>query len=164
MAGFFKSKSNGRKSRRSNNNQGRVNTSSGGFMNNNDLGKLLIRLCVGGLMLFHGVYKLIHGYGFIAGKLKAAHLPVWLVAGVPVGEVFAPLLIVLGIYTRPAALVEAFLMGVAVWLVHMGQLTALDQHGGYALELQAFYFFGSIAIFFLGAGRYSISRGTGKWN
>jgi putative oxidoreductase len=115
-------------------------------------------------MLFHGVYKLIHGYGFIAARLQAAHLPTWLVAGVPMGEVVAPLLIVLGLYTRPAALVEAFLMGMAVWLVHMGQLTAFDQHGGYALELQAFYFFDAIAIFFFGAGRYSISRGIGSWN
>jgi len=162
MAGFFKS--GGKKKSKGGNNRGRVNTSSGGFMNNNDLGKLLIRLCVGGLMLFHGVHKLIHGYGFIAGKLNAAHLPAWLVAGVPMGEVVAPLLIVLGLYTRPAALVEAVLMGMAVWLVHMGQLTSLDQHGGYALELQAFYFFGSIAIFFLGAGRYSVTKGMGPWN
>jgi putative oxidoreductase len=160
MAGFFNSK--GKKKR--GDNRGKVNTSSGGFMNNNDLGKLLIRLCVGGLMLFHGVHKLIHGYGFIAGKLKAAHLPELLVAGVPIGEVVAPLLIVLGIFTRPAALVEAVLMGMAVWLVHMGQLTALTEQGGYALELQAFYFVGSIAIFFLGAGRYSVSKGIGQWN
>jgi len=55
-------------------------------------------------------------------------------------------------------------MGMAVWLVHMGQLASLTEHGGYALELQAFYFFGSIAIFFLGAGRYSISKGDEKWN
>lgn len=162
MAGFFKS--GGKKKSKGGNNRGRVNTSSGGFMNNNDLGKLLIRLCVGGLMLFHGVHKLIHGYGFIAGKLNAAHLPAWLVAGVPMGEVVAPLLIVLGLYTRPAALVEAVLMGMAVWLVHMGQLTSLTDQGGYALELQAFYFFGSIAIFFLGAGRYSVTKGTGPWN
>jgi putative oxidoreductase len=158
------SKSGGKKKSKSGGYRGKGNTSSGGFMNNNDLGKLLIRLCVGGLMLFHGVHKMIHGYGFIAGKLKAAGLPAWLVAGVPMGEVVAPLLIVLGLYTRPAALVEAFLMGMAVWLVHMGQLTALDQHGGYALELQAFYFFGAIAIFFLGAGRYSVTKGMGQWN
>ena len=159
---FFKS--GGKKKSKGGNNRGKVNTSSGGFMNNNDLGKLLIRLCVGGLMLFHGVHKLIHGHAFIASKLQAAHLPTWLVAGVPIGEVFAPLLIVLGIYTRPAALVEAFLMGMAVWLVHTGQLTALNEQGGYALELQTFYFFGSIALFFLGAGRYSVSRGVGQWN
>ncbi|HWQ26533.1 MAG TPA: DoxX family protein [Chlorobaculum sp.] len=137
---------------------------SGGFMNNNDLGKLLLRLCVGGLMMFHGVYKLIHGYGFIAAKLKSAGLPELLVAGVPIGEVVAPLLIVLGFFTRPAALIEAFLMAMAVWLVHMGQLTSFNNQGGYALELQAFYFFGSLAVFFFGAGRYSVSRGVGQWN
>lgn len=134
-------------------------------MKNDDLGKLLLRLCVGGLMLFHGIHKLIHGYGFIAEKLKAEGLPVLLVVGVPVGEVFAPLLILLGIYTRPAALVEAFLMAMAVWLVHMGQLVSISgSTGGYALELQAFYFFGSIAVALLGAGRYSLSRGLGQWN
>ncbi|NTU58819.1 MAG: DoxX family protein [Chlorobiaceae bacterium] len=133
-------------------------------MNNNDLGKLLLRLCVGGLMMFHGVHKLIHGYGFIGAKLKAAGLPELLVAGVPIGEVVAPMLIVLGLYTRPAALIEAVLMAMAVWLVHMGQLTALTEQGGYALELQAFYFLGSLAVFFLGAGRYSMSRGVGQWN
>lgn len=133
-------------------------------MNNNDLGKLLLRLCVGGLMLFHGVHKLIHGYGIIPAKLSAAGLPPLLIVGVPIGEVVAPLFVLLGIYTRPAALIEAFLMGMAVWLVHMGQLTTISANGGYALELQAFYFFGSLAIFFLGAGRYSISKGIGQWN
>ena len=115
-------------------------------------------------MMFHGVHKLIRGYGFIAAKLKSAGLPELLVAGVPIGEVVAPLLIVLGLFTRPAALIEAFLMAMAVWMVHMGQLTAFNDQGGYALELQAFYFFGSLAVFFFGAGRYSVSRGVGQWN
>jgi len=132
-------------------------------MRNDDLGKLILRLCVGGLMLFHGVHKLIYGYSFIISKLKAAGLPWLLVLGVPIGEVIAPLLIVLGLYTRPAALVQAFLMGVAVWLVHMGQIASLGSHGGYALELQAFYFFGALAVAFLGAGRFGIAK-PGKWN
>jgi putative oxidoreductase len=133
-------------------------------MSDDDFGKLLIRLCVGGLMMFHGISKLIHGYGFIVSKLRAAGLPEFLVAGVPIGEVVAPLLILLGLYTRPAALVEAILMAMAVWLVHMGQLTSVNATGGYALELQAFYFFGSLAVFFFGAGKYSLSRGQGPWN
>lgn len=133
-------------------------------MKDEDFGKLLLRLCVGGLMLFHGVSKLIHGHAFIVARLRAAGLPELLVAGVPIGEVFAPLLIVLGLFTRPAALIEAVLMAMAVWLVHMGQLTAVSGTGGYALELQAFYFFGSLALFFFGAGRYSVSRGQGKWD
>jgi putative oxidoreductase len=159
MAGFFRKKDN-----RKNGHRGRVTDFSGGFMNSNDIGKLLLRLCVGGLMLFHGVHKLIHGYGIIPSKLSLAGLPPLLVAGVPIGEVVAPLFILLGFYTKPAALVEAFLMAMAVWLVHMGQLTALSEHGGYALELQAFYFLGSIAVFFLGSGRYSLSKGMGRWD
>jgi putative oxidoreductase len=133
-------------------------------MNNSDLGKLLLRLPVGGLMMFHGIYKLIHGYGFIVTKLEHAGLPAILVAGVPLGEVVAPLLIVLGLYTRPAALVEAFSMLMALYLVHMGDLFSLNSQGGYALELQALYLFGAIAVSFLGAGKYSVSRGIGKWN
>ena len=154
MGAFFRKNQRGRKS----------GFKGGGYMRDDDFGKLLLRLCVGGLMLFHGVGKLIHGHAFIVAKLKAAGLPELLVAAVPIGEVVAPLLIVLGLFTRPAALIEAFLMAMAVWLVHMGQLTAISQTGGYALELQAFYFFGSLAVFFLGAGKYSFSKGAGKWN
>lgn len=134
------------------------------LVSNNDLGKLLIRLSVGGLMLFHGVNKLQHGYGFVEQMLLKAHLPGYLSHGILLGELLAPLFIVLGIFTRPAALIEAFVMVMAVYLVHTGQLYSLGDHGAYALEVQAFYLFGSLAIFFFGAGRYSFSRGGGFWN
>lgn len=137
---------------------------SAGLLKDDDFAKLLIRLAVGGLMLFHGIGKLIHGHGFIVAKLKAAGLPELLVAGVPVGEVLAPLLILFGIFTRPAALIVAFTMGMAVWLVHMDDLLSIGAQGGYALELQAFYFLGALAVFFQGAGKYSISKGSGGWN
>ena len=42
------------------------------FLRNNDLGLLLLRVSVGGLMLFHGVHKLIYGVGFIGGVLPDA--------------------------------------------------------------------------------------------
>ncbi|CAA6806270.1 MAG: Unknown protein, partial [uncultured Sulfurovum sp.] len=35
------------------------------FFNNDDLGKLILRLMIGGLMLFHGISKLQNGVGFI---------------------------------------------------------------------------------------------------
>lgn len=144
---------------------GRGHVSQGGrFMKSDDLGKLILRFAVGGLMLFHGIHKLVHGHDFIVARLKAAGLPEFLVAGVPIGEVVAPLLVVLGLFTRPAAFIEAMLIVVAVWLVHMGDIASIGQTGGYALELQAFYFFGSLAVVFLGAGRYSLSGGQGRWN
>lgn len=134
------------------------------IIQNNDLGKLLLRFSVGGLMLFHGIHKLESGLGFIEKSLVEAGLPAFLSYGVLVGEILAPLLVVLGILSRPAALLEAFVMVMAVYLVHADELFSLTQHGGHALELQFLYLFGSLAIVFLGSGKYSVSRGRGLWD
>ena len=133
------------------------------LVNNADLGKLLLRLSVGGLMLFHGIDKLQNGYGFVEKMVARADLPALLAHGVLVGEVLAPILILLGLYTRLAALAEATVMVMAIWLVHPGDLFKLGDHGAHALELQALYLFGSLAIFFLGAGRYGFAEGGGLW-
>lgn len=73
-----------------------------------DAGKLALRLTFGGLMLFHGVAKIQHGVGWIAGALQEQGLPAFIAYGVFVGEILAPILIILGLFTRPAALVYAF--------------------------------------------------------
>lgn len=131
----------------------------------NDVGKLLLRLVVGGLMLFHGVSKLRHGVAWMAGPLGAHHLPAALAYGVYVAEVVAPVLLILGIFTRPAGLVIAFEMVMAMYLVMDGRTFTLDkQTGALASELQFFYLVGAIAIFFLGSGRYALSKGKGRWD
>ncbi|ABL64993.1 DoxX family protein [Chlorobium phaeobacteroides] len=132
------------------------------FFNNSDLGKLFLRLPVGGLMLFHGVNKLQHGYVFVEKMLIKSGLPGYLSHGILAGELLAPILILLGMYVRVAAILEATVMVMAIYLVHRGELMSLGEHGAYALELQAFYLFGSLAILFLGAGRYSVQKGR-KW-
>ncbi|MEI7934078.1 MAG: DoxX family protein [Chlorobiaceae bacterium] len=134
------------------------------FVNNSDLGKLLLRVSVGTLLLFHGVNKIQNGYGFVESVLLKARLPGYLSHGILVGELLAPLLMVAGLYTRPAALVQTFVMVMAIFLVHSRELFSVSEHGGYALELQALYLFGSLAVFFFGAGRFSFSRGGGLWN
>ena len=55
-----------------------------------DFGKLLLRLAVGGLMLFHGMHKLIGGVDGISGMLVAKGLPGFIAYGVLIGEVVAP--------------------------------------------------------------------------
>ena len=42
---------------------------------NQDLSLLILRITIGGLMLFHGVAKLIHGVKGIQGMLVAKGLP-----------------------------------------------------------------------------------------
>lgn len=124
-------------------------------------GVLLLRLTVAGLMLFHGVAKLRHGLAPIESMLAAAGLPPWIAYGVIVGEVIAPILILAGVLVRPAALVIAVNMVVAVALAHPSQLFTIGRTGGYGLELQAFYLFGALAIAMLvdgGSGRRAGGR------
>ena len=127
-------------------------------MDNADLGKLILRLTLGGLMLFHGIAKLLNGTGFIEGELASHGLPTVLAYGVYIGEVLAPLMVILGYQTRIGALLIIFNMLVAIALVHGHQLLALGSNGGWALELQGFFLFTAIAVIFLGPGRYKLKN------
>jgi putative oxidoreductase len=129
-----------------------------------DTGKLVLRAALAILLLFHGISKLIGGVGFITGMLAKAGLPPAVGYLVYIGEVVAPLLILFGFWTRAAALVVVINMIVAFLLVHAGQFLTMSQTGGWALELQGFYFASALAVALLGAGRYSLGGITGKWN
>lgn len=129
-----------------------------------DLGKLVIRSALAILVLLHGISKLTGGIDGIAGMVTNAGLPAVFAYGVYVGEVLAPLLVLIGLWTRAAAAVMAVNMVVAVMLVHMPELAQLNKQGGWALELQGMFLFGAIAVALLGAGRYSVGGINGKWN
>ncbi|PDO85397.1 DoxX family protein [Kosakonia sacchari] len=122
-----------------------------------DFGRLLLRLMVGGLMLFHGLHKLIGGIDGIAGMLAAKGLPGFIAYGVLIGEVMCPILLILGVLTRPAALVLAFTMVVAWLLVGVGKTGSLDATGAWAIESMVYYFIAALVIAFIGAGRYSVA-------
>jgi putative oxidoreductase len=129
-----------------------------------DFGKLILRLALGGLMLLHGIGKISSGAASILGRMENIGLPPGLGYLVYVGEVLAPLLLIVGLWTRPAALIVAINMVVAVALVHSDQLLTLGNSGGWALELQGMYFFAAIAVALLGAGRFSLGGGNGRFN
>ncbi len=122
------------------------------------IGKLILRLMLGGLMLFHGLNKVMHGVGFIQGLVVAQGLPEILAYGVYVGEIFAPLLLILGWKSRVWAGVIAFNMAVAIYLTQMSAFLKLGTHGAWALEVPMFYLLSALAIAFLGSGKYAIAR------
>ncbi len=128
----------------------------------NDLGRLALRICVGGLMAFHGVSKVVHGVAWLPPVLNQHGLPGFIAYGIYLAEVVAPVLIILGWQTRAAALVIAFDMIMAVWLAHSNDIFGVHPGGGWGIEIEAFYFLAAVALAFLGAGRFSISRGSGK--
>lgn len=132
------------------------------MLSHEDFGKLLLRLAVGGLMLFHGLHKLIGGVDGISAMLAAKGLPGFIAYGVLVGEVVAPILLILGILTRPAALVLAFTMIVAWLMVGLGETAALEKTGAWAIESLVYFFVAALAIAFMGAGKYALG-GHSAW-
>lgn len=133
-------------------------------MNTEDTGKLVLRVALGLLILLHGIFKLQHGVGAIAGMLTGHGLPGVFAYGVYVGEVVAPALMIAGFYTRVAALVVAINMIVALALAHANELFALNAMGGSAIELQAMFLFAAVAVALLGAGRFSVGGLHGRFN
>jgi putative oxidoreductase len=129
-----------------------------------DAGKLILRVVLGSLLLFHGMSKLVGGIGFVSGMLAKAGLPGALGYLVYVGEVAAPVLILLGVYTRLAGLVVVINMIVAVLLVHTRQFFTVNDTGGWALELQGMYLAAGLVLALMGAGRYSIGGRAGLFN
>lgn len=118
-----------------------------------DAGFFILRWAVAGLMLLHGISKLLQGVAPIEGMLAGMGLPTFIAYGVLIGELAAPLLVMANIFVVPAALVMAFNMVVAVALAHSAQIFTLGKNGGWALELQGLYFFGSVAIALLAPPR-----------
>jgi putative oxidoreductase len=128
------------------------------LMYNDALGKLILRLTLGGLMLLHGIAK-INKPGtvdYIGNVLSDVGFPSALAYGVYVGEIIAPLMVILGVYCRIGGLVIVVNMIFAILLMHSGDIFSLTKHGGWAIELQAFYLLCGAAVMFLGSGRHAV--------
>ena len=127
-----------------------------------DLGKLALRLGLGGLVLFHGVYKLLNGLDPVKSLLASYNMSETLAYGIYLGELIAPLLIILGLFSRLGGLLIAANMVAAVLLAGLANLLVISPGGGYALEMEVMYFAAALAVTLFGAGRFSI--GGGRWN
>ena len=126
-----------------------------------DFGRLLLRLGVGGLMLFHGVHKLLTGLDGVKTLLASHHLPEMLAYIAYFGEIVGPLLIIFGLFARTGAFLVAFEVAVLAALGGVAQLIAVTPDGSYALEVEALYLTGALAILLFGPGR--IAPGKGRW-
>jgi putative oxidoreductase len=97
---------------------------------NESVGKLILRLTLGILILLHGIAKLTGGVGGLSGMVTAAGLPAFVTYGVYVGEVIAPILVILGWYSRIGAAVIAINMIFAIALAHGAELVSLGRRAG----------------------------------
>lgn len=123
-----------------------------------DVGKLVLRLALGVLILLHGIAKLSNGIAPIEGMVASAGMPPFIAYGVYAGEILAPLLLIAGFYARVGAGLIAINMVAAIALAHAGEIASLGQTGGWALELQGMFLFTAIALLLMGPGRFGVNR------
>ncbi len=123
-----------------------------------DLGKLILRLTLGILVLLHGVAKIKSGVGFLMPMVQGIGLPPWVAYGVFLGEVLGPVMIIIGMFSRTGAFLIFANMLFAVVLVHRPELFTMGKQAGYALELQAMYLFSALALVFMSPGQYAMTK------
>jgi len=126
-------------------------------------GKLVLRLTVGILLLIHGIAKVGSGVDWLDGMLMNAGLPVFLKWGAYVGEVVAPLLVIFGVYARVGGALIIVQILFAIGLAHPASDFITINRGSWALETQAFFLFGGLAIALFGSGRFGLNIGK-CWN
>lgn len=129
-------------------------------------GSLALRVPIGIIFAAHGAQKLFgwfggHGLEGTAGWMESIGLaPGMLMAFLAgAGEFFGGVLLILGLLTRPAALVTAFTMVVAIFVVHFEHGLFLANNGyEFGLALLA----ASVALFFYGGGKFSADGALSK--
>lgn len=126
-----------------------------------DVGALILRLTVGGLMLFHGIHKIAYGVDGLMEMTRSAGLPGFLVYGVYVGEVVAPCLLIVGLLTRLGAAVIIVDMLAALFIAHIPNQdlqSVVESSGAWAIEPLAFFLLTSVAILVIGPGRLAVDQ------
>jgi putative oxidoreductase len=127
-----------------------------------DIGKLVLRISVGGLLLLHGINKLLNGIDGIKAAVGSHGVPDALAYGVYLGEIIGPVLVILGLFARVGGALIVINMLAAIGIAHMSEIAHINQFGGYQLELESLFLFGGLSVALLGAGRLSV--GGGQFN
>lgn len=121
-------------------------------------GLLVLRLWLGlSMLILHGWTKFT-GFSEMAGKFPD---PIGLGSSTSLAltvfaEVVCALLVVIGLFTRAAALTQTILMTVAFFIVHKGALS-----GPGSGELAFIYLAGFVTLLLAGAGRFSLDAKLG---
>jgi putative oxidoreductase len=128
------------------------------------LGLLALRVALAVIFFYHGYPKLAHGSGEMRQFFILHGFPGYFLIVSGVLEVFGSILLVIGLFVRPAALLLAIEMGLAIWKVHSG-------HGIFGVrdyELALALCAANFALMTVGAGAISLDHlllgegGTGR--
>ena len=117
------------------------------------LGFLLLRLCVGIMLIHHGYEKLANIENFADAFVRPLHLPfpIFLSYIAAFSEIVGSWMLIIGILTRFGAL--AILGTISVAIYHA---IAINGFNIYLLELLALYWGGAACILLNGGGKFSL--------
>ncbi len=115
---------------------------------------LILRLALALIFIYHGYPKLVHTNEGMREFFMLHGLPEYFVSLAGILECFGSLLLFVGLFTRPAALLLTGEMIVAIWKVH-------SAHGAMAVKEYEFPLTVAVACFALatvGAGALSVDH------
>ncbi|MBU2526835.1 MAG: DoxX family protein [Bacteroidetes bacterium] len=112
----------------------------------------LLRISFSAMLMTHGYGKLtrlISGDFQFANPIGIGELPTLVLA--ILAEFVAPIFIIVGYKTKWATVLPMFTMLTAALIVHLSDPFARKEHG-------LLFFFGFLAVYAFGAGRFSIDK------
>ena len=121
------------------------------------LALLVMRIALGTIMTVHGYHKVFGGLHTFAHGVGSMGLPSWLGYVSAFTELLGGLLLLIGFFTRPAAVAICINLCVAIWKVHLhnGLLGSADRPG-YEFPMAAAVI--AFALIFFGAGPISLDH------
>ena len=132
------------------------------FWTNQEVGLLILRLAFSITFCMHGFHKLTHGAGDGYQALVDGGIPGQFMYFAYISEVVAPILILLGIFTR-ISIITVIVTMVTIFYVLPFPI-GLGEHGELNIEVHIFYTLVPLALFFTGPGRYRLRQNrSGNW-
>ena len=123
-------------------------------LHNPDLGILFIRLGLAAAFMHAGWLKLMD-MNMVIGRFAQAGIPAVLAYLVTYVELIGGFFLLLGVFSRYAAILLAIILVVAIFLVHWSHGFGM-QNGGY--EYPLVLLLSALAITVMGEGAYSVKR------
>ena len=134
------------------------------FWTDADVGALVLRVTTGVLLFFHGWHKVLAGVENQMQLLVDHGIPGFFMYFGYISEVVAPVLIVLGIFTRISILTIVVTMIVVFYVAPFPLWALHERTGAWVIEVQLFFFLIPVAMFFIGPGRFRVWRSkSGNW-
>lgn len=121
-----------------------------------ELAKFILRVGFAVLFLLHGLHKMQTGVDFVGSKFVEFGLSASFAYLAYIAEVVAPILMILGIFTRLAAFFAASGAVVIMILMHFNDFFSLTNVGAWSVESIATFFFGFVVVMLLGSGKYAL--------